>query len=92
MYYGRFADDLAEILTRKYGVASVVKRRKHSPGLGASDAIMKDIVDQCDVLFAVLDELPAGAMGGTGDVVEYARRSERRVVHLNPMERRVTAT
>jgi hypothetical protein len=50
------------------------------------------IVDHCDVLFAVWDELPAGAMGGTGDVVEYARRSERRVVHLNPMERRVTAT
>ena len=47
------------------------------------------IVDHCDVLFAVWDGLPAGAMGGTGDVVEYARRSERRVVHLNPIERRV---
>jgi hypothetical protein len=45
------------------------------------------IVDHCDVLFAVWDELPAGAMGGTGDVVEYARRSERRIVHLNPIER-----
>jgi hypothetical protein len=47
------------------------------------------IVDHCDVLFAVWDELPARAMGGTGDVVEYARRSERRIVHLNPIERRV---
>jgi hypothetical protein len=29
-------------------------------------------------------------MGGTGDVVEYARRLQRRVVHLSPLERRVT--
>ena len=50
------------------------------------------IVDHCDILFAVWDGTPAGAMGGTGDVVEYARRLQRRIVHLNPIERRVTAT
>ena len=50
------------------------------------------IVDHCDILFAVWDGMPAGAMGGTGDVVEYARRLQRRIVHLNPIERRVTAT
>jgi hypothetical protein len=48
------------------------------------------IVDHCNVLFAVWDGMPAGAMGGTGDVVEYARRLQRRVVHLSPLERRVT--
>ncbi len=48
------------------------------------------IVDHCDVLFAVWDGLPAGAMGGTGDIVEYARLLQRRVVHLSPQPRRVT--
>ncbi len=48
------------------------------------------IVDHCDVLFAVWDGLPAGAMGGTGDIVEYARRLQRRIVHLNPQPRRFT--
>jgi hypothetical protein len=50
----------------------------------------KCIVDHCDVLFAVWDGQPPGAIGATGDVVDYARRSLRRVVHLNPLERRVT--
>ena len=50
------------------------------------------IVDHCDVLFAVWDGQPAGAMGGTGDIVAYARQMARPVVHLNPVERRVTAT
>ena len=45
----------------------------------------RDIVDHCDVLFAVWDGLPAGAMGGTGDVVEYARQSGRRIVHIDPL-------
>ena len=43
-------DDLADIFITKYGVASVVKRRKASAGLAAPAAIMKDIVDQCDAV------------------------------------------
>lgn len=49
------------------------------------------IVDHCAVLFAVWDGLPAGAMGGTGDIVAYARQIGRRIIHVNPVERTVTA-
>jgi hypothetical protein len=52
----------------------------------------KYIVDHCDLLFAVWDGLPAGAMGGTGDIVAYARQAGRRVVHFNPVTRTVTTT
>jgi len=50
------------------------------------------IVDHCDVLFAVWDGQPAGAMGGTGDVVEYARQSGRRIVYIDPLARTVTGS
>jgi hypothetical protein len=50
------------------------------------------IVDHCDVLFAVWDGLPAGAMGGTGDVVEYARQSGRRIVHIDPLAQTVAGS
>lgn len=52
----------------------------------------KYIVDHCGLLFAVWDGLPAGAMGGTGDVVAHARRNGRRMVHLNPVHKTVTAS
>ena len=49
------------------------------------------IVDHCDILFAVWDGLPAGAMGGTGDVVEYARlkkrASDRSLASIPPLAR-----
>jgi hypothetical protein len=43
-------DDLAEQLIRKYGISAVVKRRKISAGIPAPDAMMSEIVDQCDAV------------------------------------------
>jgi hypothetical protein len=43
------------------------------------------IVDSCDCLFAVWDGEPAEGFGGTADIVEYARRIRRRVLHINPI-------
>ena len=50
------------------------------------------VIDQCDVLFAVWDGLLAGAMGGTGDAVAYARQAGRRVIHIKPLTRSVSGS
>jgi hypothetical protein len=60
-----------------------------------NDAFMaagRYIVDHCNVLFAVWDGEPAGAMGGTGDAVAYAREAGRRVIHLDPLARSVSGS
>jgi hypothetical protein len=60
-----------------------------------NDAFMaagRYIVDQCDVLFAVWDGEPAGAMGGTGDAVAYARQAGRRIIHIDPLTRSVSGS
>jgi len=44
----------------------------------------KFIVDQCDTLFAVWDGGGAEGLGGTGDVVSYAQRKRKPVIHINP--------
>jgi len=44
----------------------------------------KFIVDQCDLLFAVWDGAGAEGLGGTGDVVSYAQRKRKPVLHINP--------
>jgi hypothetical protein len=43
-----------------------------------------EIVNNCDVLFAVWDGQPARGKGGTADIVAYARAMGRPVVILNP--------
>jgi len=45
----------------------------------------KYIVNNCDVLFAVWDGAAAEGLGGTADVVDYARQCNRKVVHINPL-------
>ncbi len=49
----------------------------------------KRIVDQSDRLLAVWDGQPAKGLGGTGDIVDYARSIGRQVIHINPVSHRV---
>lgn len=45
------------------------------------------VADHTQLLIAVWDGKPAAGVGGTGDVVEYARREGKRVYQINPVER-----
>lgn len=47
------------------------------------------VVDLCNVLLAVWDGQPAKGKGGTGDAVTYALNTNKRVVHINPIQRTV---
>jgi hypothetical protein len=47
------------------------------------------LVDTCDMLIAAWDGLPARGIGGTGDVVNYARAQRRPIVHLHTVRRTV---
>ncbi|MBR0804128.1 hypothetical protein JQ636_11310 [Bradyrhizobium japonicum] len=45
----------------------------------------KFVVDHCDVLFAVWDGQRAKGLGGTADIVVYASKLSKRVIHFNPI-------
>jgi len=47
----------------------------------------KLIVDQADVMFAIWDGEKAEGLGGTGDIVMYARSKGKPVVHIEPINR-----
>ena len=49
----------------------------------------KTVVDLAELLIAVWDGKPAKGLGGTADVVEYARRKRRAMVHLDPVRQLV---
>lgn len=49
------------------------------------------VVNSSDSLVAVWDGQPSAGLGGTADVVEYALRQKKPVVHLNPVTRTIEA-
>ena len=50
----------------------------------------KKVVDGADILVAVWNGKPAAGLGGTGDIVKYARQRQKRTIHLNPITHQVT--
>lgn len=60
-----------------------------SPTEEAFYAAGKHVTDHCDILFAIWNGKVAKGLGGTGDVVEYARRKTKRVIHINPVAREI---
>ncbi len=43
----------------------------------------KYIVEKCDILIALWDGKEANGMGGTGDIVKYAKEQEKDILHIN---------
>lgn len=48
------------------------------------------VADLSGLLILVWDGKPAAGLGGTADIAEYARRTRKPFVHLNPQTRSVT--
>ena len=42
--------DMSELLTRKYGVAEVIVRRKRGASMPADDAVIAELAEKCDVV------------------------------------------
>lgn len=50
--FNYLVDDLAELLVSKYGVATVIKRRKHMAGIPALETVIRELSEQCDAVIA----------------------------------------
>lgn len=60
-----------------------------APSEEAYSAAGKIVVQRSDLLVAVWDGLDAVGLGGTGDIVAYARDQGRDALHLDPIRRSV---
>jgi hypothetical protein len=50
--FNHLADDLADLLVARYGVARVLKRRKRSASVPAPEEMMREITGECDLVIA----------------------------------------
>ena len=45
----------------------------------------KTVIKNSDVIFAFWNNLPAKGLGGTADIVSYAKTLNKQIIHLNPL-------
>ena len=48
--FSYLVDDLAEILTSKYGVSATIKRRKHAASIPVANPVMQELTERCDLI------------------------------------------
>lgn len=60
------------------------------PSAKAFYAAGKRVTDEADLLIAVWDGKPAKGLGGTADVVHYAQKKGKLIVHINTLDLYVT--
>ncbi len=44
------AEEMAELLVREYGVSAIVSHRKRFPSTPATEAMMRELQDKCDLV------------------------------------------
>ncbi len=91
-YEERFVDHrdretYRKLLGRAAGVETLHKTGSDDEAYYASG---KRVVDLSDLLILVWNGKPAAGLGGTGDIAEYARQTQKAVIHLNPETQTVT--
>jgi len=80
--------DINNIKLYKNLVAQTVSRIQldfDSPSEEAFYEAGKTVVNNSDLVFAFWDNLPAKGLGGTADIVSYAKKLNKKVIHLNPL-------
>jgi hypothetical protein len=90
-YEGKLqAHDSAEYKRLLDGAARVTTLPRQSTDEESYFVAGKNVVDLADLVIAVWDGKPAKGLGGTGDIVEYARQRKKAMVHLDPVRHWLT--
>ncbi len=48
--FDHLVDDLAELLTARYGVAKIIKRKKRAASVPADEAVYRELAEHCDLV------------------------------------------
>jgi hypothetical protein len=78
---GASKKEFEDLISRARNVRILPARESRA---AAYEGVGRYIVEQCDVLIALWDGKPAAGRGGTGEIVQYARKNHCPLVWINP--------
>ena len=61
-----------------------------SPTEKAFYAAGKEVVNRSNMIFAIWNGKKAKGLGGTADIVDFAKQQEKQVIHINPVNKTVS--
>jgi hypothetical protein len=79
-------DNYKNLLSKAF---KVIQLEYKEPSEAAFFEASKLMVNYCDVLFAIWNDQPAKGLGGTADVVKFAKDSNKPIVQFNPSTKKV---
>lgn len=85
-YETTFEDvELGEFRLSKRSASKLIELSNDHPSEKAFDEAGKAVVDNSEMLIAIWDGEEAKGLGGTADIVDYAKSQNKKIIHLNPI-------
>jgi hypothetical protein len=82
-------EELKVFLYSKNNAQKIIELNNSISSEKAFNEAGKAVIDFSDVLIAVWDGKKAKGLGGTGDVVKYAKENNRNIIHINPIKKSI---
>jgi hypothetical protein len=76
---------LKDFLFSKNNASKLIELKNNQPSEKAFNEAGKTVVDNSEILIAVWNGEEAKGLGGTADIVEYAKSKNKKIIHLNPI-------
>lgn len=80
-------ETLAYFLLSKNMASKLIELNNNQPSEKAFNEGGKTVVDNSEIIIAVWNGDEAKGLGGTADIVDYARHLDKKIIHLNPISK-----
>ena len=66
---------------------SIIQLNFQKPSGDAFFEAGKTVISNSDIIFAIWNNLPAKGLGGTADIVSFAKSLNKKIIHFNPVSK-----
>lgn len=77
--------ELEKFVLSKSKASKLIELNNENPSEKAFDEAGNIVVDNSEILIAIWNGQEAKGLGGTADIVEYAKSKNKQIIHINPI-------
>ncbi len=78
-------EGLKKFVFSKSRASKLIELNNDNPSEKAFDEAGNTVVDNSEILIAIWNGQEAKGLGGTADIVEYAKSKNKTIIHINPI-------
>ena len=78
-------EELNKFVLSRNKASKLIELNNDNPSEKAFDEAGNTVVDNSEILIAIWNGQEAKGLGGTADIVEYAKTKNKKIIHINPI-------